>query len=114
MRMIGTLKTPLPANPREMIYKVMLHETRREGVFAYLYTRPGALFGSYDCHYSDLADALEDWDGEVEGWTELDDPLPHCQHDCPLPVRVKGRAEGAPQWGRYEILEDGKWRDFSP
>ena len=50
MRRMGTLRTPLPANRRELIYKVMLHETRRNGVFAYLYTSPDALRCSYDCH----------------------------------------------------------------
>ena len=114
MRMYGFLKTPYPANRRDTVYKVMLHETRQEGVFAYLYTSPGALFCSFDSHYSTLEDALEDWDGGVEGWTELGDPLPGCQHDCPLPVRVKGRDRGAPQWGQYEILENGEWKDFTP
>ncbi len=114
MRLLGTLKTPCPANQRDLIYKVMLHETRREGVYAYLYLSPDALFCSYDYHYPDLEDALENWAGEVEHWTQIDDPLPHCQHDCPLPVRVKGRAEGAPQWGKYEILENGEWKDFIP
>lgn len=114
MRMYGFLKTPYPANRRDTVYKVMIHETRREGVFAYLYTSPEALFCSFDCHYSTLEDALGDWDGEVEGWTELGDPLPGCQHDCPLPVRVKGRDRGAPQWGQYEIFEDGEWKDFTP
>ena len=114
MRMYGLLKNPSAANRQELVYKVMLHETRREGVFAYLYTGPEALFCSFDCHYSTLEDALEDWAGEVEGWTELGDPLPGCQHDCPLPVRVKGRDRGAPQWGQYEILENGEWKDFTP
>ena len=27
-------------------------------------------------------------------------------------VRVKGR--GAPQWGHYEQLRDGEWKDFTP
>ena len=114
MRMYGFLKTPYPANRQDTVYKVMIHETRREGVFAYLYTSPEALFCSFDSHYSTLEDALEDWDGEVEGWTEPGDPLPGCQHDCPLPIRVKGRDRGAPQWGQYEILENGEWKDFTP
>lgn len=112
MRRMGRLKTPL-ANRDAFLYRVMLHETRH-GVLAYFYTSPDALFCSYDSWYPDLDAALEDWDGEVEGWEPLDAPLPGCQHDCPLPVRVKGRAEGRPQWGKYEILEDGKWRDFAP
>ncbi len=114
MRMYGFLKNPSAANRQELVYKVMLHETRRQGTFAYLYTSPEALCSSFDLHYAELEDALEDWAGEVEGWTELGDPLPGCQHDCPLPVRVKGRDRGAPQWGQYEILENGEWKDFTP
>lgn len=116
MRMYGFLNTPRLLNRQDLIYKVMLHEIRQEGVFAYLYTRPEALFCSFDLHYTSLEDALEDWEGEIDGrgWTPLDDPLPGCQHDCPLPVRVKGRDQGAPQWGQYEILEHGKWKDFTP
>lgn len=114
MRMYGFLKNPSAANQQELVYKVMLYETQRQGTFAYLYTSPEALFCSYDYHYSSLEDALEDWEGEVERWVELGDPLPDCQHDCPLPVRVKGRDQGAPQWGQYEILENGEWKDFTP
>ena len=99
-----------------MIYKIMLHETGREGVFAYLYTSPDSLFCSYDLHYETLADALENWEDKItpEGWAELDDPLTDCQHDCPFPVRVKGRERGTPQWGHYERLENGEWKDFEP
>lgn len=114
MRMYGFLKNPSAANRQELVYKVMLHETRRQGTFAYLYTSPEALCSSFDLHYAELEDALEDWDGEVEGWTELGDPLPGCRHDCPLPVRVKGWDRGAPLWGQYEILENGEWKDFTP
>ena len=114
MRMYGYLKEPIPANKRDLIYKVMIHQTRRDGVFAYLYTEKNAVFCSFDYHYTDLEDALENWDGEVEEWFPLDDPLPGCQHDCPLPVRVKGRDTGRPQWGQYEILEDGEWKQFQP
>ncbi len=39
------------------------------------------------------------------------DPLPDCQHDAFLPIRVKGRDIGKPQWGQFEILKDGQWVD---
>jgi hypothetical protein len=116
MRLYGFLKSPLPNGSRDLIYKIMLHETRRKDVFAYLYTSLEALFCSYDLHYAALEDALEDWEEEIgpEGWSILEDPLPYCQHDCPFPVRVKGRECGTPQWGRYERLENGEWKDFVP
>lgn len=42
-------------------------------------------------------------------WELIDDPLPGCQHDWVDPVRVVGRDEGSPQWGRFERLEGGAW-----
>lgn len=46
------------------------------------------------------------------GWIEIGDPLPYCQHDCLLPIRVKGRNTGQPQWGKFEILSDGQWIEY--
>lgn len=96
-----------------MVFKVMLHETAG-GAYAYLYTSPEALFSAYDLCYDSLEDAWEEWGAASDSWTVLDDPLPGCQHDCPLPVRVKGRERGTPQWGQYELLEHGEWKDFAP
>ena len=44
-------------------------------------------------------------------WREVPDPLPGCQQDWIEPVRVKGRAEGKPEWGTLERLEDGVWKE---
>ena len=49
-----------------------------------------------------------------KGWIPIDDPLPYCQHDAFLPIRVKGRDIGEPQWGQLEILENGKWKEYIP
>ena len=38
----------------------------------------------------------------------------YCQHDAFLPIRVKGRDIGEPQWGKLEILENGKWKEYIP
>jgi hypothetical protein len=45
-------------------------------------------------------------------WIEVPDPLPGCQADWIQPVRVVGRDEGRPEWGRLERLVDGEWRPF--
>lgn len=29
-----------------------------------------------------------------------------------LPIRVKGRNIGKPQWGQYEIWKDGVWKEY--
>ena len=54
--------------------------------------------------YEETEDALEVWEPLISapGWTEINDPLPDCQHDCFLPRRVKGRDLGESQWGKYE------------
>ena len=44
----------------------------------------------------------------------MDDPLPCCQQDAFLPVRVKGRNIGKPEWGKYEVLQDGEWIEYNP
>ncbi|MCI8971467.1 MAG: hypothetical protein HFF99_08375 [Oscillibacter sp.] len=116
MRMYGYLKTPRLMNRGDRVCKVMLHETRQEGTCAYLYDRPDALFSFSDLHCPTLEDAREDWDGRLDprGWISMEDPLPGCQHDCPLSVRITGRDRGAPQWGQHERLQDGEWKDFTP
>lgn len=64
--------------------------------------------------YPDLESALENWESEIdsEGWHVMGETLPNCQDDCIEPIRVKGRAENNPQWGKYEILKDGVWIDY--
>lgn len=115
MRMYAYLKNPIPANDKEMIYKIMMHEIRKQGVFVYMYLSPDAVMSSYDSYHPHLKDALEDWQDKIDerGWIKIDDPLPYCQHDCILPIRVKGREIGNPQWGKFEILKDGEWVDYT-
>lgn len=93
LRMYGYLKKPYQTNSKDYIYKIMIHQTKKQGVFVYLYTSRNAIGSSFDHHYIELADALEDWEEEIDaqGWVKIEDPLPHCQHDCILPVRTKGK-----------------------
>lgn len=115
MRKYGYLKEPFKTNKKDTIYKIMLHDMGKEGVYLYYYTSPDAVMCSFDSYYTVLEDAFEDWTDELDekGWIEIDDPLPHCQHDAFLPIRVKGRETGKPQWGKYEILENGVWREYN-
>ena len=46
-------------------------------------------------------------------WKIIDDPMDDCQHDIISPIRVKGRGEGKPQWGKYEKLVNGVWVSIS-
>ena len=91
----------------------MVYENE-EGAWVFLYDTREAVFCSEDLFYDNLADALEEWNDRIdsEGWHVISDPLPDCQHDSILPIRVKGRDKGTPQWGTFEILKDGTWEDF--
>lgn len=101
-------------NETDYIYKVMIHEDKKD-VFVYLYTSIDAISCSSDNYYKDVSDAIEDWDCEIDehGWIQMDDPLPYCQYDCFLPMRVKGRNSGDPQWGKFEILVENEWIDWN-
>lgn len=114
MRMYGYLTEPYKTNSKDFIYKVMIHEIKKQGVFVYLYTSPEAVFCSFDLHYMELEDALEEWKDKIDerGFIEIDDPLPDCQHDCILPIRVKGRDTGNPEWGKFELLQGNEWVEF--
>ncbi len=112
--MYGFLKEPYMCNKKDTVYKVMLHDIEGLGVYIYVYTHKDAMFSSFDLFYENLDDALEEWESELDeqGWIEIDDPLSGCQHDAFLPIRVKGRDSGTPQFGQYEILEDGVWKEY--
>ena len=114
MRMYGFLKEPYIMNKSDMVYKVMIHDMKKHGTMVYLYTGLEAMFCSCDCYYPDLESALDDWTEQLDGrgWIHIEDPLPDCQHDAFLPIRVKGREIGSPQWGKFEIYENGMWKDY--
>lgn len=115
MRMLGYLKNTYKCNKKDTIYKIVLHKTERE-VYVYLYTSIDAVISSYDHWYPDVESALEDWQSEIDeqGWILIDDPMPYCQYDALLPIRVKGRNTNTPQWGEFEIYQDGEWKDYEP
>ena len=81
-----------------------------------MYCQTDAVQCSFDYWYKTVEDVYEDWNDFVneKGWIPIDDPLPYCQHDAFLPIRVKGRDIGEPQWGKLEILENGKWKEYIP
>ena len=94
----------------------MLYKIKENEIFLFKYCSKDAVIGSFDDYYNDLNDLYNDWNDEIDekGWIDIEDPLPYCQHDAFLPVRVKGRDAGKPQWGKLEILKDGKWVDYEP
>lgn len=115
MRKYAFLKEPYKCNEKDFVYKIMLHETK-DGVFLYQYCSMDAVQCSFDGWYPDVEAVYEDWNDEIDerGWIDMDDPLPFCQHDAFLPIRVKGRDVGKPQYGQLEILKDGQWESYKP
>lgn len=116
MRKYAYLKMPLAVNDTDFIFRIMLYETA-EGVYLFEYFNIHEMLqSSADLYYESLDDLYEEWNDLIDekGWIDLDDPVPGTQHDAFLPVRVKGRDSGKPQWGQWEILQDGSWIDYHP
>ena len=95
------------------VEKIMLYQRPAEETCVFLYARRGSQISCADEWYPTLEDALAVWDSVPHSaWIPVDDPLPDCQEDAFDPIRVKGRAEGKPEWGRYEVLVSGVWREY--
>ncbi len=96
-----------------MIRKVMFYQIPSGETYVFLYGKENAQISSADEWYPSLMDAHSAWDVIPHSdWIEIGDPVPGCQEDAADPVRVKGRVEGKPEWGRYEILCNGVWKDY--
>lgn len=113
MRKYAYLKEPLKKNEHYDIVKIMLYEAE-EGFYLFEYSCPEAFQCSSDVLYDSLENLYDDWNHLIDekGWIEIEDPLPYCQQDAFIPIRVKGRDVGKPKWGEFETLKDGKWIDF--
>lgn len=115
MRKYAYLKSPEKHDAETYIHKIMLYESE-EGIYLFEYSSPDAVLCISDLFYESLDDLYDEWNDLIDerGWIDLDDPLPFCQHDAFLPIRVKGREKGTPEWGRFEILLNESWVDYKP
>ena len=113
MRKWASLKPDCHSAEGTSFKRIMVYSST-EGTSVFLYDSDESVFCSADEFYETEQEAMAEWEGKIDtnGWHFIDDPLPDCQHDSFLPIRVKGRNEGAPQWGKYEILRGGKWIDY--
>jgi len=96
--------------------RLMLCDKGKDGVFIFGYNTMEDSSCSWDCHYSDIEDAYEmgiEFGIQKEDWVEISDSLRFCQDDWIEPVRVIGRQDGNPQWGKLEKLIDGEWIDIN-
>ena len=115
MRSCAYLKKAVDCGGPEPAVKIMLYRSE-EGVYLFCYGSAEAVQSSSDFLYASEEELHDDWDGLIDerGWMDMDDPMPGCQHDAFIPLRVKGRDIGRPEWGRYETLKDGKWIGYDP
>ena len=89
-------------NPHGKGYEIISGHRRKEAsLWAVLESVP-VMIADKEC--DDLIDE--------NGWIEIEDPLPDCQHDAFIPLRVKGRSTGKPEWGKIETLKDGEWVEY--
>ena len=118
MRKYARLREPYKAagnTVEDAVYKIMLYEAV-EGFYLFMYSSPDAVQCTSDRCYDSLEDLYDDWNDLIDksGWIEMEDPLPYCQHDAFIPLRIKGRNVGKPEWGRFETLKDGVWIEYNP
>ncbi len=115
MRKYAYLREPIKRDEAAPVYKIMLYETK-EGFYLFTYDSPAAVISSGDRLYDSPEDLYDDWNELIDerGWIEIEDPLPGSQHDTFIPLRVRGRDAGSPEWGRFETLKDGKWIPYDP
>lgn len=115
MRKYAWLKEPFRSAEGYDIVRIMLYEAE-EGFYLFLYSDPDAVSCCSDLLYDSPEDLYGDWNGRIDerGWIGIEDPLPFCQHDAFIPLRVKGRALGRPEWGKFETLRGGEWVEYKP
>lgn len=113
MRKWAYLREPYPYQ-NDLVYKVMLYQTENDGTYVFLYNSRATQISFVDEWHEYLEDALDYWDSFVvpNMWEEIEDPMDGCQHDCFLPIRIKERDIGDPQWGCYEQYTDGSWIEY--
>jgi len=68
----------------------------------------------YESEMDAMDAGLEGYGVESSEWTEIPNPEPNCQHDWINPVRLKGRSDGKPEYGKLEKYVDGVWVEFTP
>lgn len=107
MRRIGNLSRPKDGTIRLMIY------SDTSGTYLFGYGNSEDSGASWDQWFESENDALEyseaEYDMKANNWTEIPNPDPNCQHDWINPVRIKGRENGNPEFGKLEKKIDGKW-----
>ena len=111
--MVASVRQPNPHVRRAILYD----SGRGEGVYVFpcATEADGSAIG--DEWFASFNEAIEacqrEYGVQPEDWTVVPDPPEGCQHDWIAHVRIKGRVDGNPQWGRLERRgTDGVWREI--
>lgn len=103
--------------PRSNVVRLMIHDCAK-GVYLFGFDTPDDGGTLWDAWHETVAAAeaaaLDEYGVATADWQPIPDPLEHCQQDWIAPVRVKGRADGQPQFGHFEKLVNHEWVDFHP
>ena len=93
MRKYANLKQPIRCNENDFVYKIMLYQSEKECVYLFYYCSNDAIQSKFDEYFEHIEDLYEEWNEYIDdkGWIDIEDPLPDCQHDAFIPLRVKGR-----------------------
>lgn len=94
------------------VKKVMLYDCP-DGVYVFGYDCLQDTSSISDFLHETVEDAedfcRDEYNLESSNWVLISDPLDNCQHDFILPTRVKGKDNGNPEWGHFQILMDDRW-----
>src|SRR5687767_6015003 len=101
MRMVASVKQPHPDARR-----VILYDGGGEGVYIFPCGTEDDGSAMGDSWFGSLGEAIEvcrrEYGIEARDWSVVSDPPEGCQQDWIAPVRVIGRVDGNPRWGRLE------------
>ena len=99
-------------NPKNGIVRLMIFNDEY-GSYLFGYKKLEDCGGEWNEWYESENDAMEscfiEYGIKKTDWTKIPNPKPYCQHDWINPVRVKGRENGNPEFGKLEKLINGKW-----
>lgn len=95
--------------------RLMICNKGDEGVYLFGYTSQEDSPSSWDRYFENVPDAKElgrSYGVDENDWKTIAQTQPNCQDDWINPVRIKGRNNGTPQWGKFEKLVSGEWIDM--
>lgn len=102
--------------PKNGIVRLMIYNNENE-TYLFGYKKFEDCGSEFDEWFESENDALEscktEYAIEITDWKEIANPELNCQHDWINPVRVKGRENGKPEFGKFEKLVNGEWIEIN-